>query len=465
MDGEFWTNSAIPYGTAPPTLRDRFLQAVIPVNMSVGIEAANSLFPATTALLIKPTDPLVNKFPGDWIPTAITTLDPWVTTSSSILSYTAYDEYALSFHASLADPDSFWMPQLDCAQSDATNIAPQTLIPRSARFPSIGYLQYLRTGIIPDDESNVSDLLHQHGTPYRLLSFAPLTDPLDANAQKTTLGSSTPYPDWALFDLLYVPSILYPFGGPYGYYNNTNNSPQGYGNLKVLANFSTGGGSTPGRINPNGMVVYTTNTTPTPNISRTLPVQAVLYGLKVNQSLVQQTYTQAPTTPNPGYTGGSVVDSAGIAQAIYNYISVNGPLRMPGELCNVPEIAALRPAVNHTRNDLIRQIIGNLTTQSNTFSIWVAGQSLAKSLGNTSGLSAADPNWGLYQAGDQILSSVRYHFVVERYLDPGADGIYGNAINAGADGVSGTYDDPVDPVNHPFQPRYLYRVVSSEEIR
>jgi hypothetical protein len=198
-------------------------------------------------------------------------------------------------------------------------------------------------------------------------------------------------------------------------------------------------------------------------------MQAVLYGLKVNQSLVQQTYTQAPVTPNPGYTGGSSVDYSGIAQAIYNYISANGPLRMPGELCNVPAIAALRPSVNPTgtRNDLIRQIIGNLTTQSNTFSVWVAGQSILKSKGNTIGLIATDLNWGLYQAGDQILASVRYHFVVERYLDPGADGVYGNSISAGVDNVVGTYDDPSVPgdINHPFQPRYLYRVVSSEEIR
>ncbi len=368
---------------------DRFLQAVIPVNMNVQIPVPNyPLGGYTVTMRIQPADPLVNKFPGDWIPTTITSLDSWAATNNT--SYASYDEYTSGFHSAITaaggDADSFWMPQLDCAQSDAPTLLSQTLIPRSARFPSIGYLQYLRTGIIPDDESNVSDLLHQHGTPFRLLSFAPLTDPLDPNAQKTTLGSSQAYPDWALLDLLYVPSILYPFGGPYGYYNNVSNAWQGYGSRAVLADYSTGGGSTPGRINPNGMVIYTTNaTTPTPNISRTLPMQAVLYGLKVNQSLVQQSYTQASTTPNPGFTGGTSVDYSGIAQAIYNYMSTNGPLRMPGELCDVPEIAALRPTVNHTRNDLMRQIIGNLTTQSNTFSVWVAGQSLLKSKGNTIG--------------------------------------------------------------------------------
>ena len=55
------------------------------------------------------------------------------------------------------DPDSYWMPQADCAltqcdPSPTADLARQTLIFRSARMPNIGYLQYLRTGIIPDDE-------------------------------------------------------------------------------------------------------------------------------------------------------------------------------------------------------------------------------------------------------------------------------------------------------------------------
>ena len=35
----------------------------------------------------------------------------------------------------------------------------------------------------------------------------------------------------------------------------------------------------------------------------------------------------------------------------------------------------------------------------------------------------------------------------------------------GPDNIVGTYDDPMEANNHPFQPRYLYRVVASEEIR
>ena len=64
-----------------------------------------------------------------------------------------------------------------------------------------------------------------------------------------------------------------------------------------------------------------------------------------------------------------------------------------------------------------------------------------------------------------MLAEVRLRFVVERYLDPGADGFYGNSVPKGADSIAGTYDDPMDPENHPFQPKYLYRVIASEEVR
>ena len=65
----------------------------------------------------------------------------------------------------LADPDSYWMPQADCAISTKAELASQNEIPRSARMPNIGYLRYIRTGIIPDDEFRPYD--QQKGTPFR----------------------------------------------------------------------------------------------------------------------------------------------------------------------------------------------------------------------------------------------------------------------------------------------------------
>ena len=160
---------------------------------------------------------------------------------------------------------------------------------------------------------------------------------------------------------------------------------------------------------------------------------------------------------NAAFTNGTTVNAINIAQAIENYVRTNGPLRMPAEICNVPEIASLRAPNNPTRNDLVRQIVGALTTQDNVFSVWTIGQAIQKKRGNT--------GFDQFESGDNILAEVRLRFIVERYLDPGADGFYGNKGNAGPDNVEGTYDDPLDANNHPFQPRYLYRVVASEEVR
>ena len=130
---------------------------------------------------------------------------------------------------------------------------------------------------------------------------------------------------------------------------------------------------------------------------------------------------------------------------------------MPAEICNVPEIADLRATNNPTRNDLVRQVVGALTTQGNVFSVWTVGQAVNKKPANT--------DYGQFEPGDNVLAEVRMRFIVERYLDPGADNVYGNTVDDGTDNVVGTYDDPMDPSNHPSQPRYLYRVLASEEIR
>ena len=234
------------------------------------------------------------------------------------------------------------------------------------------------------------------------------------------------------------------------------------GNFTNLASFGTYGGATAGRINPNGCVIYTTSVSvPQTNIFRTLPLQSTLYGLHVNQTFDESTTNNPSAWPYKDVSGTTtVLDAAGsatLAQAIASYISTNGPLRMPSEICNIPAVASLRAPVNPTRNDLVRQMVGELTTQSNVFSVWTVGQVVQKVPGNA--------NYGEFESGDQVLSESRLHFIVERYLDPGADGIYGNSVNPGTDGFTNSFDDPVDPVNHPFQPKYLYRVIRSEEVR
>ena len=449
---------AVPPGAG--SLRDRVRESVIPVVIDVPIPppSTNVAFggPARQVTL-KVRDPLVNKFPGDWEPFPNTGPDRMPSPIDRAVPGT-YDDTA--FRATLTDPDSYWMPRADVGLSTSiSQVASQTLIPRSARMPNIGYLQYVRTGIIPDDESEIYS--QQHGTPFRLLSFAPsyeASDPSDPLVgQKTTrpgshpLGESQPYPDWALLDLFYMPSTLAPYGSTYGpaIASPTTNSVE----TKLLY-YGTYGGATAGKINPNGAIIYTTNVNVAEtNISRTLPLQAVLNGVRVNDTLMG-------VGTNAVLTNGRVVDASDaseIAQAIESYVRTNGPLRMPAEICNVPRVAVERAANNPTRNDLVRQIVGALSTQDNVFSVWTVGQAVQKRPGNG--------QFDQFEAGDNVLAEVRLHFVVERYLDPGADGIYGNPVHDGPDTVVGTYDDPMDANNHPFQPRYLYRVVASEEIR
>jgi Tfp pilus assembly protein PilX len=431
LTGEPWSTS----------LRDRHIASVIPVTVDIPVPPGGVLTGPTKYVYAKTADPLVNKFPGDWKPIVSDTQpSPSMVWQAALPNqFSSYDEMNINFRAELADPDSYWMPQADCAVSTKADLASQTLIPRSARMPNVGYLQYVRTGIMPDDESVAYE--NQHGTPFRLLSFAPSTD--TAN-QKTTWGGSAAYPDWAMLDLLYVPSTLTPFGG--SYHVSTN-----------LAYYGTFGGATSGRINPNGAVIYTTNVNvPQAGVTRTLPMQAVFQGVKVNQTLSGSSGT------NASFTGGSDVPS-GVAQAVADYIRNNGPLRMPAEICNIQDIANLRAPNNPTRNDLVRQVVGSLTTQGNVFSVWTVGQVIQKKQANTL--------YGEFESGDNVQAEVRLRFVVERYLDPGADGVYGNSANPGTDTIVGSLDDPgirenaTYDINHPSQPRYLYRVISSEEIR
>lgn len=425
------------------------MASVIPINLSIPVPPHGDTSGGNVRYAYSaPADPLVNKFPGDWIPTVTDTpptnfpplsgAPPPSTPPATPIPY-SYQYYSeASLRQTLQDPDSYWAPQADCGISTKADLNSatlnETLIPRSARMPNIGYLQYIRTGIIPDDESAAYQT--QHGTPFRLLSFGPSGD-----SSQTVRGGN--YPDWAMLDLFYIPSILNSFGGPYA--SNTN-----------LAPFGTYGGATAGRINPNGCVIYTTNTSmPQPDVLRTLPLQATLNGLMVNQQ-----FTGSQDQPEQwGYTGGSPVDAPTVAQAIATYISANGPLRMPAEICNVDAVHNLHATENvlGTRNDLVRQMVGELTTQSNVFSVWSVGQVIQKLPGHT--------QYGEFEVGDQVLGEVRLHLILERYLDPGADGIYGNSKIPGVDNVVGSFDDPIDSANHPRNPRYLYRVVRSEEVR
>ena len=155
-------------------------------------------------------------------------------------------------------------------------------------------------------------------------------------------------------------------------------------------------------MNPNGAVIYTTNAdVAQTNVSRRLPIESVLSGVWINQTITG-------VSTNATFTNGSAVDASTIAQAIENYIRTNAPLRMPAEICNVPEIADLRATNNPTRNDLVRQVVGALTTQGNVFSVWTVGQAVNKKPANT--------QYDEFEPGDNVLAEVRLRFIIERYL-------------------------------------------------
>ncbi len=393
-----------------PGVRQTVLDAVIPIP---GTTAQRTIpVPGRATFHMQVADPFVNNFPGDWVG-SVNPAGSEITLGSQLASSTDPDIYqgrnTTAQPANGGDPQVAWWPEQNAA------------IPKSQRFPSAGYLQYLHTGLMPDKASDSLPLPQQKGTPYRLLNFSPST----AASQQTAGGDS--YPDWALLDLFTTPAVFQPV--------NAAQAPP------VCL---TWGGATSGRINPNAVLVPF-------GITRVRPLEALFKGLQVA--------TSYDGSGNPQF---APVDEIALATAVEAYIAGLGrPLMLPGEICNVPAVAADVYAgvasASRSRNDLVRQVVGNLSTRSNTFAVWTVGEVIQKKPGNV--------HYGEFEDGDLILGRSRMKYLVERYLDPGTDGVYGNAASKGGDGVLNTPDDPVtiSPGAHPvmtYPLPYKYRIVS-----
>ncbi len=392
------------------SVRAAVLEAVIPMpNVTIPI-------PGSVRIHLQVADPLVNSFPGDWVATVnppASEITMRIPPGRDPIVYTdGRNSIAAPSASGGGDPLASWWPEQSVS------------IPKSQRFPSSGFLQYVRTGLMPDKTADALPLSQQHGTPNRILNFAPST----AASQQTDGGTS--YPDWAMLDLFTVPAALQPLGSP---------AP-----APVQL---TWGGATAGRVNVNSAIL------PFSGVARTVPLEGIFKGI--------QTSTSYDASGNPIQ---ATVDEVALAAAINQYLVALGrPLMLPGEVCNIPEVAAyLYTGVGNaarSRNDLVRQIVGNLTTRSNTFSIYALGQVIKKAAGNT--------DYGTVQPGDNVMGESKLKVVVERVLNYGADGVPGNTQNPGTDGVVGTPDDPVDAVYHPamtYPLPYKYRVVSVREI-
>ena len=404
-------------------------------------------------------DPFVNKNVGDWnirtLPGPITMGDPATRTTQT---------YA---HTNVTNPDSVDMAACWTTRNYArpvynNNNNPNWFLyvfgisplpfPRpnwstQASFPSIAPLHYIRTKMMPDTGSNA-------GVPFRCLSLAPSTDPTQSGI-----------PDWAMLDLFTVPQGIWripasnsPDVLPTPNYSKTSFFGGDYINL-------TYAGATSGKINVNGGVLYPwanpLDTTSADQLPYRLdPIASVFTGLKYNRDGTLTFDSNGNCTSLAGPL--LPADSTTISQAIANYIKANGPFSMPGEICDVQTLTDMY-GVNaqglsvHTRNDVIAQALGNLTTQSNVFSVWVAAESVRKVPTNIS--------YGTFESGDVVLAMSRKHFIIERYLQTGPAGVPGNAANPGPDGFVGTLDDPVDPINNPPNPKFKYRVIYAESIR
>ncbi|MEZ0295899.1 MAG: hypothetical protein ACAI35_05530 [Candidatus Methylacidiphilales bacterium] len=433
--------------------KQRILDAVVPVNMDTAI-------PGKTSLLLRTADPLINKFPGDW--ESIT--NPGGSDVTLIASNSAGDPYARHYakdgsasldpdfpatYANVTNPENF-----DCEnpglKPKATNggdplsvwLPNQDLrIPKLARFPSIGALNSIRTGMIPDDMTGEYSKLK--GTPWRSICF----DSAGSAGQRTKKGT---YPDWAMLDLFYVPFLPQ---DPEVLDNKTvaSTAPR---RLRTL----TSGGSTEGRININNPRVPYPFAESFAGVAQTPPER--LSPLKALFKNVQ-TCRSYDAGGNPVYTA---VDHEALANAVQSYLEDNGPFMLTGELANVPEVAdhtyrGVNPNA-WSRNDLVRKVVGATTTQSNTFSIWVVAQTIKKAPQNT--------NYGTYESGDQITGEVRRRYMVERLIEPGKDGVPGNAKSLGVDKVLATADDVINADYHPkfdaYPLPYRWRILSMEDM-
>lgn len=383
-------------------------------------------------------DPFVNKNVGDWI-TATTDADRTMPVTYPLSAGQVTARHT-THNVGADDMAACWIgrnPYSPDAAPDWPNWSTQ------ASLPSVGVLHYIRTKMMPDTGT-------QAGVPFRCLSFAAPADP-----------SQSQIPDWAMLDLFTVPAGMWKTPA------SASTSATGAAPDFAFGSFFGGdyipftyGGATSGRINVNGCVLYPWAGAAGPADRlppRLAPLRAVFQGLKYNRDGVLTFDGDGNRTSSPEGPV-SAEQAEAISSAIAAQIGAHGPLALPGAICDVPELTAGYGAtVNPTRNDVVAQAIGNLTTQGNVFSVWVVAQSVQK--------LPANQEHGRFENGDRVLAQRRMRFIVERFLDLGIDHVPGNTVKPGADGIVGTFDDPVDPLYHPANPRFRYRVIHVGEIR
>ena len=410
-----------PTSPAPvltPAQKSRVLETVIPVDFTIPV-------PGTRTLLIRTSDPLVAHFPKDWelVPNPAATditmpilsggntasyykkggaasLDPFFPPSATVLDGNGnptpvlrpnnFDGRNTKYRASGGgDQLSVWLPNQD------------TRIPKLARFPSVGALFSIRTGLFPDKTVAALPYSQQHGVAFRGLNMAP------ANQSSQATEGGTSYPDWAMLDLFTVPFLP--------------QKPYMEGDPAQPFRRLTYGGATIGRMNINNPEVQYPFAEPVSGVVQNPPkrnaLKALFQGLTPSNSYLSD---------DPVYTTIDAAGSATLAQAISDYQKTYGPFFMAGQVANVPAVASYLytgipygfPASSVSRNDVVRDIVGAITTRSNVYSVWVVAQTIKKKPANT--------GYAAFERGDIVTSEVRRRYLVERFIETGKDGVPGN---------------------------------------
>jgi hypothetical protein len=452
-----------------PEINQYLQEAVMPVEFDLPLSGANGA--GIEDIVIRVKDPLVNKFPGDWegvvspAATDITkysnadnnnnprlykkggaaSLDTAYTYPAGTDQSSNKDRFVRDVNgdnpgyrpAGGGDPLSLWLPRVDLRY------------PKQSRFPSVGALNFIRTGMIPDDLA--VPLKQQRGVPWRSIN-------LSAAGSDSQSVHGVKYPDWAMLDLFTVPFLPQrPY--PTGDFTTVPKPAQMSDTVTPLRKL-TYGGATEGKLNINNpRVPYPFAETPAVNTAppeRTAPLEALFYGIKTSGGTATEAYD------GNGKPVLTKVDHAALAEAVQDYLeNKDKRFLLPGQLADIPEVDALTyrgvDAAARSRNDLMRQVVGATTTQGNVFSVWVVAQTIRKAPKNS--------QHGVYEAGDVVTGETRRRYLVERHLEYGKDGVPGNANDPGLDTIVGTADDPVDPVYHPqlsLPLPYRWRVVSVE---
>lgn len=443
---------------------------VIPIDLTIPI-------PGTDTLLVRSADPLVSQFPKDWelivspasseitmqVPATaganagivymkggkdLIDKDPCFPRNTSVVTKRPndFDGDNIRFRPSGGgDPLSVWLPNQD------------NRIPKQARLPSVGALFAVRTGVFPDKNVASLNYVEQHGVPFRGLNMSPSTQ-----ASQATDGG-TSYPDWAMLDLFNVPFLPQKPYGP----GTSVAAVQPFRRL-------TYGGATVGRMNINNPEVPYPFSEATAGVAQTPPKRNALKALFEGLT-PSRTYD---SSNEPVFTTIDASTSAVLAQAVAKYQKQKGPFFMAGQIANVPEVAAYLYTFNGSatransisRNDLVRDTMGAITTRSNVYTIWVVAQTIRKNPGNT--------RYDVFEKGDRITSEVRRRYLVERFIDTGADGVPGNAGILPATSIPPNSfttvnpdGDPATPARPVYQPslsyplRYLWRVVAVENLQ